>query len=49
MTAVVMSAALAVGLAACGGGTDDNNKTDGTNNAAPAFDAANGKVFNEST
>jgi peptide/nickel transport system substrate-binding protein len=48
VTAVVMSAALAVGLAACGGGTDDNNNTDG-NNAAPAFDAANGKIFSEST
>jgi peptide/nickel transport system substrate-binding protein len=48
VTAVVMSAALAFGLAACGGGTDgDNNNTDG-NNTAPAFDAAVGKVFNPS-
>jgi peptide/nickel transport system substrate-binding protein len=45
--AVVLSTALALGLAACGGGTDDNNNTDG-NNATPAFDAALTKVFNPS-
>ena len=48
VTAVVMSAALAFGLAACGGGgTTTTTDSDG-DNAAPAFDAAIDKVFNPS-
>jgi peptide/nickel transport system substrate-binding protein len=46
--AVAMSAALAFGLAACGGGTDgDSNNTDG-NTTTAEFDAAVGKVFGAS-
>jgi peptide/nickel transport system substrate-binding protein len=48
VTAVVMSAALAFGLAACGGGSDDNNTDNNNNNATPAFDAAIDKVYSPS-
>ena len=45
-TAVALSAALVIGLAACGGdGTDD---TDGTETVTPEFNAAVGQVFNPS-
>jgi peptide/nickel transport system substrate-binding protein len=47
VTAALASAVLAFGLAACGGGTDDDKKSNG-NGTAPAFDAAIGKVFNPS-
>lgn len=46
--AVAMSAALAFGLAACGGGTDGDNDTDGGTNTTAEFDSAVGKVFAES-
>ena len=47
VTAVAMSAVLAFGVGACGGPSDDDNKTDG-NGSAPAFNAAIDKVFNAS-
>jgi peptide/nickel transport system substrate-binding protein len=47
VTAVAMSAVLAFGLGACGGPSDDDNKTDG-NGSAPAFNAAIDKIYNAS-
>ncbi len=46
VTAVAVSAILALGLAACKGGNTDNTPSTGTN--TPAFNAAMGKVFNAS-
>jgi peptide/nickel transport system substrate-binding protein len=45
-TAVGLSAILALGLAACNKGNNNNNNTN--NNNTPAFNAANGQVFNAS-
>jgi peptide/nickel transport system substrate-binding protein len=45
-TAVGLSAILALGLAACNKSTTNNNTN--TNNNTPAFNAANGQVFNPS-
>ena len=45
-TAVGLSAVLALGLAACNKGNTNNNNTN--NNNTPAFNAANGQVFNAS-
>lgn len=47
VTAVAMSAVLALGLGACGGGTEDDGDDDGT--VTPEFNAANmGEIFNPS-
>ncbi|HEY3005941.1 MAG TPA: ABC transporter substrate-binding protein, partial [Kribbellaceae bacterium] len=44
-TAIAASAVLALGLSACGGGS---NKDEGTSTTKAEFNAANGKVFNPS-
>lgn len=46
VTAVAMSAVLAVSLAACGGGEEGD---DGDGQATHEFDAANGNIYNASS
>jgi peptide/nickel transport system substrate-binding protein len=46
VTAAAMSAVLALGLGACGGGTEDDGDDNST--VTPEFDAANGQIFNPS-